>query len=123
MEKGAGCDCAGLVVGCLHECGLTDWRPAGYGREFDLRVLLSPLSRFCWRVWHTPLPGSEAPETLAAGDILLFCIQRRPQHLGIVTDAGRFVHAYQTVGKVVETELDRSWRNRLMSVYRWKGVV
>lgn len=119
-EKGKGCDCAGLVLGVLKECGLCDWRPANYSEDFSLEQLLSPLNRLCWRVWHEPGPGSNREVILRPGDILLFTIKKRPQHLGIATDHDRFVHAYQTAGKVVESELDGTWANRLMSVYKWK---
>lgn len=58
------------------------------------------------------------------GTILMFWLARPriQQHLGIVTEPGRFIHAWWDVGKVVEMDLDGIWLKRLDSIYdfRWQ---
>ncbi len=59
---------------------------------------------------------------MAAGDVVLFRFEGDPQHLGICTGKG-IVHAYETVGKVVEHDIDDRWQRRIVRVYRFVEAV
>lgn len=104
----AGADCIGFVVGAALELGL-DWRawdipsrprhPDGFTFEAQLRKVFTPTD--------TPEPG----------DLLLFRIHRHPQHCALLTDTG-MIHAYESVGKVVETDFSQRWRSLLVQAFQ-----
>ena len=105
--RGAGCDCLGLIRGVWREvCGeepapvppyTADWSEAG-GEE---RL---------WEAASALLP----PGTGAPGDLLLFRMRAGSpaKHLGIQSEADRFIHAYSGHG-VVESRLTAPWAARV----------
>jgi NlpC/P60 family putative phage cell wall peptidase len=109
-EKGIGCDCSGLVLGCWHALSLTAWDFRRYAPGGDAERLQAGLQQFCERV--------EAPE---AGDVLLLRLGRQPIHCGLFTGQGTLIHACQDTGRVVEVPLDEHWGKRIVSVWRWRG--
>jgi cell wall-associated NlpC family hydrolase len=44
-----------------------------------------------------------------------------PQHVGIYT-GDTLIHAYESVGKVVEHRMDDKWLRRIVRVYRFKDM-
>lgn len=110
-----GCDCIGLLRGVAAELGLSqgtvgETRYQGYSRAPDPRLLLRGLGESLTRV-EGGLAGA------LPGDILLFRIDRDPQHLAIMTDAG-MIHAYARRLRVVEHGIDDTWRARFVSAWR-----
>ena len=104
-----GLDCLGLLVCAARAAGLaindrTDypWRPDG-------KALLAGLEEH----------GAVRVNEMQAGDVLLFRFDNQPQHLAIVSDAARMIHAYAPAGKVVETTISAAWLNRLIGIYRF----
>jgi NlpC/P60 family putative phage cell wall peptidase len=117
--KGQACDCIGLVKGVAIGAGLVpaDFATraevtqfSGYGRRPDGRLIVA-LDLFLDRVTAKPEPG----------DVLLMRFDKTPQHVAIVSDIG-IIHAHATARRVVEHRLDEVWSQRIVAVYRFRGV-
>lgn len=101
-----GMDCAGLVVAAYDILGVTLVDLSAYGREPWKDGLRQTVEANFHKVERDTAPG----------DILLLRVRREPQHLAIVTDRG-MIHSYASVGKVVETDIDSFWSERVVGVY------
>lgn len=114
----AGVDCIGLVVLAARAAGHVVEDRTTYSRRPKPEDLLPMLALHLERV-----PDATA-EDVVAEDILVFSLLRRdlPQHVGIATGEGTFLHTNAHVGRVVETRLSGSWTRRLHSVWRWEGA-
>lgn len=111
--KGAGVDCAGVVIGTADALGLlTDFEDKPYARSPSADQLRTTLKNYM-----DEIPVNEAK----SGDVLLFAFDREPQHVGFMTDIG-ILHAYAQVRKCVEHSLDETWVKRIRGAYRFKGV-
>lgn len=106
--KGAGCDCAGFVVGVGKELGLIPpgFDPGAY-REQDLGIL------------YRHLEGVFEACDPVAGAVLCFRVGERCRHLGICTGAG-VVHVYGRRYGVTEHTLTEHWLKRLESAWMWR---
>jgi cell wall-associated NlpC family hydrolase len=109
---GVGLDCAGVVVCAAAACGMDIRDVRGYGRVPAGGMLEQAVLDHCDLV-----PLNE----IRSGDIMLFCFLREPQHLAVF-DNGMLIHAYSSVGKVVENSFDDVWRSRLRGCYRLKAM-
>jgi cell wall-associated NlpC family hydrolase len=109
---GVGLDCAGVVVCAAAACGIDIRDVRGYGRVPAGGMLEQAVLDHCDRV-----PLNE----IRSSDIMLFCFLREPQHLAVF-DNGMLIHAYSSVGKVVENSFDDVWRARLRGCYRLKAM-
>jgi NlpC/P60 family putative phage cell wall peptidase len=115
---GAGCDCLGLLRGVWRTLYGTeplvlppyraDWRDLAHADE--LRAIAERLLR-------------RAPTGLAAGQVVLFRLQRLPvaKHCAILVAPDRFIHAQERVG-VVETRLTDNWRRRLAGTFLFPPI-
>lgn len=122
-ENKGGVDCIGLLVGVcktlrlqdengifLHQSDHADYSPHPNGTR-----LKKTLEQFC-----TPI------EKIALGDILLFRVEKHPQHIGIVTHIDpslTFIHACEPFGKVIFSRLTGIWKKNLLRVYRFKPTI
>ncbi len=130
---GGGVDCVGLLIGVSVEAGLigTDYDPTGYAWETDGTQLQAELSR-----WADLVAFSEAEDGLGfweavaqEGDIAVFRVAGLPQHTGFISviDYGQgvtalgLIHAYNTLGKVVEHRLDDRWARRMIGLWRLRS--
>ncbi len=112
--KGAGVDCAGLLVGVAKELGLSDFDVTGYsGRPNG-----DSLTRVC-QEQMTPI----TLEQLSAGDVLLFKFEAYAGHLGIFIGDNTLIHSYMPRRQVVEHSLDARWWSLVAGQYRLPGVV
>lgn len=111
-----GLDCSGLILRVAHDLGLTTWDEVDYSHQVDADYMHNNLLRFC-----DELPR-EQWASVRPGDILWFAPVNHPQHLGMLTLPGYFIHSHQMVSKVVETGLDNGWKRRLRGVFRWRGL-
>jgi cell wall-associated NlpC family hydrolase len=108
-----GLDCVGLLLAVAEEVGALTYTPPGYSAGWvDPDLLLSEIERFADSVEFGPVQD---------GDLAIFSIAGNPQHAAILTAAGTMIHAYQTVGKVVEHALAGAWERRLVGVWRLRG--
>ena len=121
-SKQVGCDCIGLVIGVLHEIGVTyggqslfDIDENDYSMQPDGRRLLKALNNYL---------KPEKLNILEANQILLMRFEKEPQHVGIVGSqtygsetCHTLIHCYQSVGKVVEHHLDDKWKRRIVASF------
>lgn len=109
---GIALDCAGVaayVAKCLG-VEFNEW--PGYGRIPHQGLLESVMDA---------QPCLDRVYSQQSGDILLMKFTGEPQHVAIY--AGEtIIHAYETIGKVVEHRLDAVWLSRIVRIYRFKGV-
>ena len=119
--KGIATDCIGLIGGVALEVGIEgakEWADDPdlhhYGRIPDPHLLLAGCDRFLERV--------EIADVLP-GDVLVMAFSRQPQHFAIVSklDPMYLVHAYQSVGRVVENGAKIA-RARILRAYKYRGV-
>jgi hypothetical protein len=99
-------DCVGLVILAMRDIGYNPVDSSGYSRMPDGIMLQTAMNTQLTQVSRRPEPN----------DILLMRIRRSPQHIAIATDQG-IIHSYESVGKVVEHDLDARWRKRIVAVY------
>ena len=110
-SRAAGVDCVGLPLAAAEECGTTGFQDIQtYSPHPDGKTLEDTLAINAKRVMDE--------DDLQPGDLLLFAIGRHPQHVGVYVGDGRMVHAYQSVGRVVEHGFVDPWKKRLVGVYR-----
>ncbi|OFX14029.1 MAG: hypothetical protein A2W00_04515 [Candidatus Eisenbacteria bacterium RBG_16_71_46] len=118
-----------MLLCAAHDIGLTDYEDVHYSRIVNPDRLQRQIEAVCERVPD----GAARP-----GDLLLFSMRGSAQHVGMVTEVARdawlvarngkgeetnverFIHTYQSVGRVVEHALAGAWRRRLVATYRWK---
>ena len=107
---GKALDCAGLAVSVALALGLEVDDREAYGKTpanglLEAMLDVQPGLR---RVFRAP----------QAGDLLLMRFNGDPQHLAIC--AGEtIIHAWQTVGKVVEHRFTDLWQSRVVRVYEF----
>lgn len=117
-----GVDCLGLLVLAAKACDLRfEGEPihrfdrTDYGHNPDTQSLRDILAAYLQPVTR---------DAVQPGDVALFHIQKRPQHMAIISDypaEGAFgmIHAYAPQKRVVEHRFDESWQERLHSLYRF----
>ena len=119
--KGAGVDCAGLVVGIAHQLGLSTFDTLAYGRLPSGNALRGLLAAHA-----IPTTGPWLP-----GQIALLRFDTEPAHLGvlaiypgasvvvpasspILSPFMSLIHAYSHTGCVTEHRLADVWRARVV---------
>ncbi|MEM9221489.1 MAG: NlpC/P60 family protein [Pseudomonadota bacterium] len=116
--RGIGCDCLGLVRGI--------WREL-IGPEPEIAPPYTPdWAEACQR--ETLLEASarnfvEADE-IRPGTMLIFRWKTLmpAKHCGIASDDGRFIHAHDSAGRVVEVSLSKPWARRIAAKFDFPGV-
>lgn len=107
-----GVDCIGLLIVVARALGLSDYEVDGYGRTPDADLMRREAERLMVRTMH-PQPG----------DVLLMRFHRDPQHILILTEPARVIHAWADAGRVVEVNYPPSWQRRVVGAYQVPGVV
>ena len=115
--KHIACDCIGYCAGVAANCGVreaaawaADQRRGSYARSPDVAMLRAAAGDYL-----DEIPRADA----GAGDLFLMRLRRLPQHFAIC--AGETIlHAYASVGRVVEHRLDDVWRRRIIAAYRFR---
>ena len=117
-RRGVGCDCLGLVRGVWREMvGPEPERAPPYSPDWaeakGEETLLDAATRHF-------APADE----VRPGTVLVFRWRASSpaKHLGIATGEGRFVHAYDAAGRVVEGTLSAPWRRRIAAMFDFPGV-
>ena len=115
--KGVACDCIGFVAGVAANCGVreaaawaADQRRGSYARSPDVVMLREAADDYLDRIHK---------DDASAGDVLLVRLRRLPQHFAICAGS-TMLHAYASVGRVVENRIDDTWRRRIIAAYRFR---
>ncbi len=108
-----GCDCLGLILLVGWELDLFKFDIKGYGKTVG-NQLKDGIGKHCQTL----------PE-IREGALVLFNIDRVPQHCGIITnyrDDWGLVHAYENVGQVKEHSLIKWWKDKIVAFYALPNV-
>jgi cell wall-associated NlpC family hydrolase len=113
-----GLDCIGLLVVVAHDLGITDEDNVNYQPDPPPDELTRALKKYC------DVLGAvhDFPGPLEPGDLCQFEILGVERHAGIyATDEQgnpTLIHAWQSIGKVVEHEFTKQWQHRIWCAYR-----
>lgn len=115
--KAGGTDCLGLIRGI--------WR-ALYDAEPEIPPAYMPdwgeigREEILWMAAMRHLLPVSRQEAWRPGQVLLFRMRRGAiaKHLGILSGAERFIHAYQGHG-VIESPLGTPWREKVVARFRF----
>ena len=115
--KGAGVDCAGLIIGVAHALGASLYDTTAYGRQPLGDLLLKLLQQHARPAGHDWL----------LGQIVLMRFAAEPQHLGILAAGAssnglNLIHAYGHAGQVVEHRLSMLWHSRVLARFEFPGI-
>lgn len=113
-KLGIGVDCIGLIAGVGRELGLIFEDRADYARE--------PKDGELQRVLEKYLIHSK----LEVGTIALFKLDKEPQHVGIISNYENgfgLIHAFAQSRRVVEHNLDATWRERIVAIYKYPSML
>jgi NlpC/P60 family putative phage cell wall peptidase len=108
--KGVGCDCLGLARGVWRAVvGPEPFPIPPYSRDLGETGPVEHLADGARRVMAEIAVPDAGP-----GSLVLFRMRPRAiaKHVGILTEPGRFIHAYERIG-VVEQDLTPAWRRRI----------
>ena len=108
---GHACDCIGLPILVCKDLGLGDFDTRDYGRQPDL-TFQRRIESIC------------QPVALQPGALILFRINKQPQHCGIVANDGhelQLIHAWELPKKVVQHYLG-AWEKKIIQTYALPGV-
>ena len=109
--KGAGVDCAQLLIEVYHKIGVLERIDVGfYPKDWHLHrseeVYLMWVEKYC-------KPDSEP----RPGNIVMFKFGRCISHAGIITRWPRLIHSYVKHGVVIATVNDAELKGRLYGFY------
>lgn len=117
-----GLDCAGLIIQVGSDLGLLvdKYDYVNYGREPDGKVFISEINRQSNRIVNI--------NKRQEGDILVFRQGAYPAHCGFLTykNGVEYVlhsNGSQNVLKVTEHVFNAKWREQLVFVFRFKGII
>lgn len=110
---GVGLDCAGVAIAVCQALGYPVVDRTDYGRTPHQGALEAQIAAQPFLERH---PAAEA----RPGDFLLIRFGAEPQHIAILTSAGTLIHAYETVGKVVEQRYGAMWQKHTVAAWRFR---
>ncbi len=121
--RGAGCDCLGLIRGLWRELyGAEPEAPPPYTPDWNERHWNDGREETLLAAARRNLTERE-DFSFEPGDIVIFRVVAGgpAKHCGVATAPNRFIHAY--AGRaVIESWLNRWWRQRLAGVFIFPGA-
>ena len=111
---GTALDCAGLLVTVAAAVGAEYVDVAGYSR-IPTGVLASVMESQPGLVRIKPIAAT-------AGDVLVMRFSREPQHLAVLA-GDTIIHSHAAVGRCCEHAFDATWRRRVVSAWRFIGML
>ncbi len=121
-----GCDCLGLIIGVAKELNIGSGVYNKNGEEISLYKFD--------RTDYRRIPGSHElyvvlmqlmlrkNSKLKIGDVILFKIQNRLQHLAFYSYNHSIIHSLAETRRVTEHKLNNYWEARIDSVFSFKGI-
>ena len=103
-----GIDCIGLCICVLHDLNITKDDYTAYGRYPKPNQARKVLYNYFDKV---------SINDIEPGDILYIRMHELPQHFAIYTGYS-IIHAFQMVGKCVESRYIDEWKNKTVEAYR-----
>lgn len=125
--KGAGCDCLGLMRGVFREVNELDADPERippYRRDWYERTERDMLLEVAAKYFDTvTLDDTEASLFAKAADLLVFRMKpdASAKHCAILTGPDTMIHAFEG-HRVVEVNMGDYWWDRVVGVFRFKGL-
>lgn len=116
--RGVGCDCLGLIRGVWRDIVGPEALPVpAYARDWGEAGQTEVLAEAAHKVL-LPIPVAEA----GPGAVVLFRMWSCAiaKHCGILTEHGRFIHAYERLG-VIEEPLTTAWQRRIAFAFLFPG--
>ncbi|KFI32650.1 peptidase [Haematobacter missouriensis] len=116
--RGVGCDCLGLIRGVWRDIVGPEALPVpAYARDWGETGSTEVLAEAAQQVLLPIDVGDAEP-----GAVILFRMRSGAiaKHCGIVTDEGRFIHAYERLG-VIEEPLTTAWHRRIAFAFLFPG--
>ncbi len=113
--KNVGCDCLGLLMGIARDLNLktklgtllVEHDRSDYHLIHDGQILEQQLDQLLGQTHE-----------LEEGNLLLLEYDKNPQHLAIVSDGEKIIHAHLKHRKVVEHSMDVCLRNKIKKMYK-----
>lgn len=120
--KGAGTDCIGLIAGVAANCGSLEAQQFLATPEWR-RYPRTPQPEFMYKVCDLLMDRVQLNE-LKVADVMMFrdSSNRHPIHFGFLVPGNKMIHAWAVVKKVAKHQLDQGWREKLVRVYRLRGI-
>jgi len=120
-ERGIGIDCANLTYAVLRDAGIAvpDLGAPTFGKSADVpfgTVIGEFLADLVAAGTIVPVDDVTAPE-IQPGDVLLYQISRRIQHVALALDAQTQIHAWPERRAAI-VAFDAGWRRKLKTHYR-----
>lgn len=107
---GKGLDCVGVVQHIVSRANFPHLDQTGYAKTPSRGELEKVLNN---------QPCLELTKQLTEGCVLLMRWKKEPMHVAYFT-GDSIIHAYATVGRVVEHKLNTEWRTKIVKIYRIK---
>ncbi len=112
--RASGIDCLGLVALVGQGAGLTNYDELHYGMLPDPANLLQKLRRYLVEIPFR--------ETRPADILLLALHSHEPQHLAILVEPGRIIHALRSLKAVREQRLDTKLLLDIRAAFQFPGI-
>jgi len=122
--KGRAMDCVGLPLCVADDLGLVDKLGVPFKKHDNANYSAQPLDRFVHeeaqrRMIEKPI------DQMQPGDLVTIRLPDVPCHVAIISTVNGtigMIHAYATIGKVVEHIMDVKWRRRIEGCFAFPGV-
>lgn len=119
-----GCDCLAIIIGVAKKLNI----PSGIIRD-NINIPLYKFDRMDYgrhpsnnQLYNTLSKVMNIKYTLEVGDVILFNIQNRSQHLAIYSYNNSIIHCLLTAKKVIEHPLSNLWKLNISQIFSFKGI-
>ena len=117
-----GCDCLGFIIGVAQQLNISS------GITINNKII--PLYKYDRKNYSKVITGNilydhlcklmHIKDKITVGDVILFNMQNRLQHLGFYSYEHSIIHS---VRKVVEHRLDNYWQSKIAAIFSFKEII
>ena len=108
-DKKRGIDCIGLWICVLHDLDITQDEYTRYGKYPKPKIARKEIDKYFNKILI---------KDIEAGDMLYIKMRKLPQHFAVYTNTDSIIHAFEMVGKCVESRYDKEWKDKTVEAYR-----